>query len=471
EANNGLLAYYTTDDGLSSDIIHSIIVDQKGDLVVGTDRGVDKLFLHGGRNVMAIKSYRGTNGHPGLKTSHNACYMEESGDIWFGSTSGIFKYQVEKEVISQKTPITYISKVRLFYDDVNWKEYTDKLEHWTGVPENLVLKYSENNLVFEYFGNSLQFPAAVRYQYKLEHFDENWSPVTNLTQAKYTNLPPGNYTFLVKSSNSDRAWNEVPARFNFEISPPFWRLPLFYIIFGSLALLIIKVIYDYRLKVKVNKLMELEKVRAAEQLKIRKIMASDFHDNMGNELASITVFTNLISLKLKNKSIEVDGLLKNIEKHTRSLFNGTKDFIWSMDPANDDLSEIYMYLKDFGEELYDKTKIKFYTDFDGEEKSSRKLCPGSGRQIVLIFKEVMTNTLKHSKATACHYILNFSDESFVFTFKDNGKGLPTNAGHNNKGYGLRNIKSRAAKGKFILDIESQGKGVSIKLKGSLQSGT
>lgn len=460
----------TTDNGLTSDLIYNLIFDDEGNLIVGMERGVDKLFLTGDNQVKRIKNYGKTEGFKNIQTTHNAVYKDEEGNIWFGAPDGVFKFQPHKEFPNQVEPVTYISGVKLFYQEVNWDKYADSTSNWHNLPVDLQLPYNENNLVIEYFGSSLNNQPEVTYKFRLLGLEKEWSPLTAKSEAVYTNLSPGEYTFEVLASNSDGVWNEHPATFKFEIVPPFWQEPWFFILLLVLIIAGIKLFNDYRVRANLNKILTVERIRAEELVKVRKRMARDFHDNMGNQLASITVFANLISLKLKDKSAEIDELLKNIEKHTKSLFNGTKDFIWSIDPESDNLSEVFTYIKDFGEDLFNNTNISFFSKADDLSERNLPLPSGWSRQIVLIFKEAMTNALKHSNGDEVHLDLNLVKNEFVITFKDNGIGLDHE--RLGKGHGFKNMRSRASQIDCTVEVESkiQNYGTIIRFRGSIQSG-
>ena len=63
----------------------------------------------------------------------------------------------------------------------------------------------------------MKFPqkSDVKYQFKLDGIDENWSALTNRTSTPYGNLPHGTYTFKVKAMNSEGVWsNEFNYTFN-----------------------------------------------------------------------------------------------------------------------------------------------------------------------------------------------------------------------------------------------------------------
>lgn len=466
---SGQKSFYTTQDGLTSDLIYNLLFDDDGNLIVGSERGVDKLYLNEEGLVTRIKSFGEVEGFEDIQTIPNATHKDDKGDIWFGTSEGVYRYQPSKEEINEIEPITYISDLRLFYSEVDWSNYTDSLNSWFSLPVKLKLPYDQNSLMIEYFGNSLINPEEVTYKFRLKGLERDWSPTTKKTEAVYTNLSPGSYTFEVMAANSDGVWTQSPAQFSFEIIPPFWLETWFFATVLVLFLIALKLTNDYRVRSKLHKVLTIERIRAEELTKVRKKMARDFHDNMGNQLASITVFANLISLKLKDKSDDVNELLQNIEKHTKSLFNGTKDFIWSIDPESDNLTEIFTYIKDFGEELYEKVSVDFYSETIGLQDQKATVPSGYSRQLVLIFKEAMTNVLKHANASEVYFVLKLKGNEFVIELKDNGQGLNTEK--IGKGQGFKNMRSRASQINCQLDVQSnpQKGGTIITLKGKFES--
>jgi signal transduction histidine kinase len=189
-----------------------------------------------------------------------------------------------------------------------------------------------------------------------------------------------------------------------------------------------------------------EKVKLTREVdEVRKKVARDFHDEMGNNLASISVLSQLIQAKIGKTHNGISGLLIKIDTASRNLFNGTRDFIWAIDPKNDYLKEVFFNLKDFGEELFDNTGINFYSSFENPAEKDLKLPSGWSRQIVLIYKEALTNSLKYAKAP--HVYLTFSlhaSGSFEIFLRDDGVGFEM-CQKESLSRGIHNMRGRAEK--------------------------
>jgi serine phosphatase RsbU (regulator of sigma subunit) len=99
----------------------------------------------------------------------------------------------------------------------------DSVSLWYQLPLHASFRYNNNFLTFNFVGATTYQPEQVKYQYMLEGWDESWSGISSRTSAPYGNLPPGNYTFMVKAMNSTGTWSE-PLSYSFSIRPPwFWN--------------------------------------------------------------------------------------------------------------------------------------------------------------------------------------------------------------------------------------------------------
>jgi signal transduction histidine kinase len=275
----------------------------------------------------------------------------------------------------------------------------------------------------------------------------------NRHYANFTNVPPGAYVFRVKGSNSDGVWNEAQATtIRIIIAPPFWRTWWFYLAVAVLLVVVATLLHEYRVKANVTRLMELERVKLAENERVRKLAAEDLHDEFGNRLTRISLLTDLIKARLNGHGAEVEELLTKIRENSSQLYQGTKDFIWSINPQNDSVFEVAVRLKDFGDDIFDKTSVVFRTGGITDQLRNAMLPMGQSRHLILLFKEAMSNALKYSEASHVSICYELQDGHLKIELLDDGKGFgPDREGAGN---GLLNMKSRARKLNGTLRIQS-----------------
>jgi signal transduction histidine kinase len=136
----------------------------------------------------------------------------------------------------------------------------DSVSRWYGIPEHLSLAYDNNNLTFQFLGITIQSPKKVKYKFKLEGLDKNWSALTNRTEAPYGNLPHGKYTFKVKAMNGDGYWSKE-FNYSFTIRPPWWQTWWAYTLYGLLFITAMYAVY----RIQKQRVIRIERERTRER--------------------------------------------------------------------------------------------------------------------------------------------------------------------------------------------------------------
>lgn len=226
-------------NGLSSNTVYFTCPDDDGYLWMGTNNGIDRMDIgeYVNQKNVVFKHYGKEEGFVGLECNQNAFYRDTDGKLWLGTIQGATIYDAHQEQINKVEPQTAITNIRLFLEDADLRKYGDSLQD--GLPVDLSFPYDKNHITFDFIGVSQTIPAKVKYKFMLEGFDADWLPEGQDNSTTYSNLPPGQYTFLLKAANNDGIWNKEPIRYNFEIIPPFWRRPWFYIISVAVGILLI----------------------------------------------------------------------------------------------------------------------------------------------------------------------------------------------------------------------------------------
>ena len=223
---------YDKKDGLSSEICYFIIFDKNNYMIAGTEKGIDKIKFDDAGNIISIKNYGKDEGFMGIECNQNAVAQDAQGILYIGTMDGLMIYNPLLKNEKLHEPIVNITNIKLFYEETDWLNYTDSLQAWNLLPENLILPYNKNNITFEFVGIDFTNPEKVKYQFKLEGFDKEWMPLTKNNFATYSNIPPGKFAFLIKAVTNNGVWNTETAEFYFVIKPPFWKTFWFYLISG-----------------------------------------------------------------------------------------------------------------------------------------------------------------------------------------------------------------------------------------------
>lgn len=245
--DEGVFAYnYTSfenigeNSGLASNKVYLMLVDDLNNLWIGTNKGLDKLDLkqYYSDNSIQLKHYGKEEGLKGVECNSNATMKDSEGNLWFGTIKGVTVYNPHFDKINRQEPITRLTGIRLFFQNAeqDLTKYSQGLDSVSSLPKELVLPYDKNHITFDFIGVCITNPNKVKYQFKLEGADQDWFPPTSKTEATYSSLPPGDYTFFLKAMNNDGLWNEKPISYKFTILPPWWKTWWFYTLVSILAL-------------------------------------------------------------------------------------------------------------------------------------------------------------------------------------------------------------------------------------------
>ena len=219
---------YSEENGLASNIVYSVATDNQNNIWLGTQKGVDKISLDEKGFPEHIRNFNKQDGLLEDETNGNAIFIDKDNYLWVGTLKGFSRIKIDEKEQVHAPPVLKLNQISLFSQPVNWKksEYQDfytSLIAWSQLPEKLILPYDSNHVTFSFEAVSFHSPEKVKFQWKLENFDADWSPISNKTEAVYSNLPPGKYTFLLKAQNAEGIWTENPLRYSFEIQTPFWQ--------------------------------------------------------------------------------------------------------------------------------------------------------------------------------------------------------------------------------------------------------
>lgn len=449
----------TTHQGLPSDFIYLVAPDCNEYIWIGSEKGLTRVRLAADLEIIENLHYGFENGLKGIETNQNAFYLGDSLKL-FGLIDGLYRFN-SLERTSFRSFDLHLTGIELFYGAYPLRQYADSVSGFFQLPSGLRLPPDANHITFRYNRVDKRYPKAVKFRYLLENFDKTWSPPSSNTEVTYSNLPPGDYVFRVVATDNHGSWSSRAISYPFTIKTPFYKTASFLV--GMVILLggSVTLVMYVRVRSRVRKLMMTERIRQREQEALRKEIARDFHDEMGNQLTRIINYVSLLKLNGSDKVNGTQDLYAKVEDSAKYLYTGTRDFIWSIDPGNDELSKLFLHIRDFGEKLFEEKGISFRAF--NEVKERCKLPYGFSREANLIFKEAMTNAFKYSCARNVTLALHRSDEEFEMSFQDDGVGFYP--GEVEQSNGLKNIRERADRIRSILRIQSMPqKGTKIVLR-------
>lgn len=477
-SDNPGFVHYTNANGLSSNNVRTVTEDRFGRIYFGTARGVDRLSPDTGR----VKQFSVADGLPADFVSDST--QDPHGNLWFATTSGVARLL---PVPDQQTspPRVWFGAMRVAGDpyplsDLGTAEIDiSGLAHW------------QNNLQIEFFGIDFHAGEALRYQYRLEGADADWSPPDTNRSVTFANLRPGTYRFLVRGVNAAGTASDSPAVVSFTILPPVWQRWWFLLICAAAVALVIVLLFRYRTSnlLRINRalseakeaeenLRKAREERLAEVESVRARIATDLHDDIGASLTQIAILSEVAQARVGSGNGAAVEPLSRITDVSNELVGTMSDIVWAINPAKDHLSDLTQRMRRVASDLLSPKGIAVHFR-SREEDKALTIKTNARREVFLIFKESVNNISKHSCARNVYIDVELESDLLLMRIRDDGKGFvcgppsfeDTFSSEGPSGNGIRNMRKRAAEmgGRFDID-SAPGRGTTTFLSLPLDAG-
>ncbi len=448
---------FDTKQGLSSSLIYCLTLDSKQNIWIGTERGVQRVTLSSENQIIKTQDYAKEQGFFGIETNSNSLIADSHDNIWIGSVGGLF---VLLDSLNEDNPHffpPFLEAAGFLFDTTAIGPY-QKTDLWD-------LPYQKRSLQLKFSLPAMKNPGRAKILYQWDEEGTSWEQLPESGDLLLNNIGIGNHTLRLRNSLDTNEQKVLLV--NIRVNPPWWGSWWFIAFMTAAIILFIYQLQKYFSNKKLRKEIELRELREEAENEIRTQLGQDFHDEVGNRLASITTQTGVLSLKMKEAPSDEKAVLSQIQQNARKLYSDTKDFIWTINPESSRFSEIVIYIKDVGEKLFEYSPMNFLCESELTTEMEKTTLPsGQSMQLIMIFKEAMTNVVKHSEATKVTLSFGMVGENWNIELKDNGIGFEE-TGEVNGHFGLGNMKDRADKIQAKLTIASKKNiGTSIRLSNS-----
>ncbi|MFZ1423422.1 MAG: histidine kinase [Saprospiraceae bacterium] len=327
---------------------------------------------------------------------------------------------------------------------------------------NYQFEYTENNLELQFAQSNLIDGFLNRYYYRYVGIDTSWTyfgknPVLHLEGIGY-----GKYNLQIKvCQNGNACFHKTILQF--KVNRSFWKSPWYYAILVLILLgfLLFLIIFDNKLKI-----TKIERERDKEIL--RNKIAQDIHDEVGSSLTKIALSAQVAARISSLGQEDLKMRLSAVAQDAKIASSQLRELVFSINPDFDHFDDMQAYFQEHASLYLEDAGIQL--SFTLPKSSSNELVhPDIKRQLLLIFKEVLNNILKHSRAKQVWISLEEQiQKNYLLEIKDDGIGFNINhAGKSSNG--LRGMSQRAESVSATLSLRSSpGSGTSIQVIGPLK---
>jgi len=466
---DGHFTNYTTNEGLFSNGVFCILEDDSGTFWMSSNQGIYRVSRKDLEDFAAGKIARvnstafdksdgmlsaecnGGRQPAGIKTA--------DGRLWFPTQDGAAIVNPALVAVNLLAPPVAIENVLI--ESRPAENFLPAIRRQAAI----VVSPGQNNLEIAYTGLSFIKPEQIRFRYKLEGLDANWTDAGARRTAYFSYLPPGEYTFRVVAANSDGVWNETGKSLAITVLPPFYRTWWFLI----LSVLAVSAAAFAVYKTRINRV---ERARLAQEEFSRRLInaheaersrvAAELHDSIGQTLAMIknrAAFGSQADDKTAKEQLEAIGA------QTTQAIGEVREISYNLRPyllENLGLTKAVKSLVHKIEEVHllsvDARIDDVDDSFSGEAEMS----------VYRIIQEGLNNVAKHSEADAARLTIEKRGGIVTIKIEDDGRGFDPAVPKTDAetgGFGLLGIAERVRMLRGALDIQTgNGKGTKLTIK-------
>ena len=447
----GKLAVFTTAQGLAGNSIYQILEDPRGNLWMSGPNGISSVSRRDLDLVAQDPSYRpavklyGTS--DGLETTQMyggvqpAGCITARGEIWFPSTRGPVRIDADPGG-PVSPPAAFLYRVVADGRDVP-------------ASGNVELAPGYGKLEIHYGAIRLRSQERVRFKYRLEGFDRDWTGTLGPRVAAYTNIPPGRYRFRVLAFDMNSPRDTSEASLAVDWQPHFYQAAWFFLL--CLASLLAAAWGVHRLR------MRQAHQRFAAVLEERGRLAREMHDTLIQGCTGASVLLEA-SLSLRNSTPEMkQELLEHARDLVRTTLEESRRAVWNLRQKAAAPGGIGLRLSEIARQIGEQAGIPISCESTGMPVTVDQ---ETEHHLLLVVREALSNAVRHGRPSGIRIQLGFERKKLRIAIADDGCGFaPAAAGRPPAGhYGIVGMRERIEYLDGSLSIESSpGHGTRVEM--------
>jgi ligand-binding sensor domain-containing protein/signal transduction histidine kinase len=396
----------------------------------GLSDGIDATLMHGGVQPAGC--------------------VTASGEIWFPGNRGPVRI-LPPQVRTGGLPQVVIEQIL-----VDGRERS--------VSDRLAVPPGAGKLQIDYSAVRLRSQERIRFRYKLEGFDPEWTEPLRRRVAYYTNLPAGHYKFHVQAFETNMPQSVTEKSLAIEWRPHIYRTPWFSALFSALCagLAMALGIAGYRLR------MRQIQARFDAVLAERNRVAREMHDTVIQGCTAVSAVLEAVASVSPADTDLCASLLDRARQQIRSTIGEAKRAVWNLRHGGAS-TQIETLLEQVALQLSQSSQVPVRIYVFGPPQA---LDPAVTHDVLMVAREGLFNAVRHAQPNEIVVKLHFEAGSMRVEISDDGCGFDPRvfSGEAEMHFGLLGMRERIEHLGGRLDVQSAlGMGTKLSIEVPLRS--
>ncbi|MBK6754128.1 MAG: hypothetical protein IPG69_11185 [Flavobacteriales bacterium] len=420
DPRTGTFTWYTRSDGLTGDRVERLLLDDQQGLWILTADGICRFDrrTHTIDPLVLPASARALG-------SLSAMTFDVDGSLLCALGPVLVDVSIDRPQEREGPPVILTGLRHGGTNSPGWP--TDSI---------VELEHDARSLSIEYGALNFFSDQATRFAYRVADMDSTWYHLGSATRLDLNDLPPGKHRVEVRANSGGTAWTSRPLALTVRVLPPIWGTWWFRVV--TLALVALLVWAGARAYVR-GRLREQRERLEREQavLSERMRIAGDMHDDMGAGLSALKLRSEM-ALRMEKDPAKREQL-SNLAGTAGELIGSMRQIIWTMNQDQATVEDLVVYTSSYARSYCEQHGLMIEVTTGGTWPSLL-LSTEQRRNVFLVVKEALHNTVKHANARRVRLEMRFANGLEVLV-ADDGIGVASGS-EVGEGNGMRNMRKR-----------------------------
>jgi ligand-binding sensor domain-containing protein/signal transduction histidine kinase len=451
----GILAHVTAAQGLPSDTIYGLVQSGEGSFWLSGPNGVASLS-EAAMEAADLGSATHEPLHPtvyqmpfagqGAQFSggrQSSAYAAPDGAVWFPTNRGL---------ASISSPAaSYDPPARIAIDSASVDGVTAGHDTAKSLG-SLDLQARANRLRVEVSVASLHPQPNLRFRWKLDGFDKDWSPAGSERSVTYMNLPAGHYRLHVAAVDADSPAPVSEAELLLVKHPSFYRTFWCYLLGALIAAFLGWAAYRLRVRHIAN--------RFEAVIEERERVAREMHDTLIQGSTSVSALLEALALRRRDATGVEAELLTMAREQTLRTIDEARRAVWNLRHRSRS-TDLIAALRDVTSQTSSAGQVRLRSNVP-----HLTLPSDPANEIIMTVREAVSNALRHSGSSTVSVDLWTSKHELTLCVRDFGCGLtPATKAGSEQHYGILGMRERMKRIGGGLQIDGQpGSGTTVQMQ-------
>jgi anti-sigma regulatory factor (Ser/Thr protein kinase) len=404
----------------ASNVCYAVLKDNEGYFWVSSNTGLYRIHAQD----YNIKSYDLGNGLSFLEYNTACAIKESNGSLLFGGVGGIIHFNPQLLKENTFSPLPLITGIDV--NDSAWRK-----ESGISQAGALSFNHQQNFITIHFAVTNFSNQNKNSFAFRMVGLNEHWINCGNRNFANYTSLPPGDYTFQLRSANSDGKWSAGITSLKITIYPPWWQTWWFVTAVLLSIAGIITFLVRRRIKAIRHEAGLKQQIAETEMMALRAQMNPHFIFNCINSIDALIQ---------SNDKYQATVYLNKFAKLIRNILDSSRQNTVSLAK---DLETLQLYI--------DLEQLRNENKFTAEIRAEAGLLQDDYKVPPLIVQPYVENAILHGLRNRMddkgELIVSVTkqENGLEYIIEDNGIGIDAGrqmAPKQNKSYGMQMSKDR-----------------------------